>query len=106
MNEQKILDTITQSYTTMDQQEKAILEYLIDESAGDTKTATLKKEIAFAIDLVTENRKLWQTIMEYTPTGVLRFLNPKPFRIALYRLAGAVREAQQAIGETNILPFE
>ncbi len=106
MNEQKIFDTITKSYMAMDRQEKAMLEYLIDEPEGETKIATLRKEIAFAIDLVAENRKLWQKIREYTPTGVLRFLDPKPFRIALYRLAGAVREAQQAIGETSILPLE
>ena len=99
----KLIGTLTEAIMLMEQEETAYYDYLGD-NADAIDAAFLKKQIESSIEIVTENAKLLKTVCETKDAGHLRFLDEKPFRIAILRLKAAVSQAQAACGETAATP--
>ena len=106
MNTNEAIGILTEAIMLMERREMAILELLVDEPEGDTKTRILRREIDAGLKIVEENTERCEQVAREMKNGGLRFLDPKPSKIALLRLRGAIREAQLVLGEKNLLPFE
>lgn len=99
----KLIGTLTEAIMLMEQQEVAFYDYLAD-NADTIDVAFLKKQIESSAEIITENAKLLKTVCETKDAGHLRFLDEKPFRIAILRLKAAVSQAQTTCGETVAKP--
>ncbi len=94
----QLIGTLTEAIMLMEQQETAFYDYLADND-GAVDAAFLKKQIDNSIEIVSENAKLLKTICELKDSGNLRFLDEKPFRIAILRLKAAMSQAEAACGQ-------
>lgn len=103
MKTNELIGTLTEAIMLMERQEVAFYDYLAD-NEGDIDVAFLKKRIESSVEIVTANASLLKTVCETKDAGHLRFLDEKPFRIAVLRLKAAVSQAQNACGETAATP--
>ncbi len=95
----QLIGTLTEAIMLMERQEAAFYDDLANNDEA-VDAAFLKKQIARSIEIVAENAKLLKTIRELKDSGNLRFLNEKPFRIAILRLKAAMSQAQAACSDT------
>lgn len=90
------IGVLTKAIMLMEEREITFYDHL----AGNVDVAFLKERIVECIGIVAENSELLAKICEAKRADELRFLDEKPFRIAILRLNAAVLQAQSVCGET------
>ena len=104
-NNNEIIGILTEAIMHMEQDEIAFYDYLAA-NTGTIDVAFLKKQIECDLEIIAANTKLFKKISEAKDSGQLRFLDEKPFRIAILRLKAAVSQAQTACDEMVPSPTE
>lgn len=96
----EMIGVLTEAIMLMEKREIAFY----DQVAENADAVFLKEWIETSKNIVAENSELLAKICEAKNMDELRFLDEKPFRIAILRLNAAVLQARTACDETVAKP--